>query len=74
MMAPYRLYLKTKQHGPTLYNYAKHEVFLSYYYMRSNLDAAFLPFPIFTTASLLYRRAEFDVALHSITRKTVNTA
>jgi hypothetical protein len=70
IMAPCRLYLETNQYGNTLYHYAKHEVFLSYRYMRSNLDAAFLPFPIFTTASLLYRRAEFDVVLYSIARKT----
>ncbi|KAJ5111652.1 hypothetical protein N7532_002187 [Penicillium argentinense] len=69
-MIIYKLYLKIKQYASfaakALYHYVKHEVCLSYYYMRSNIDAAFLPFPIFTTASLLHRGAEFDEMFGSI--------
>ncbi|CAK49082.1 hypothetical protein An09g01610 [Aspergillus niger] len=34
--------------------------------MESNFDAAFVPFPIFTTASLLYRRATYAEAIASL--------
>ena len=72
IMAYYKLYLETKRYagfvGKLPYLYMKHELSLSYYYMRSNVDAAFLPFPIFTTASLLYRGAEFDEIVTSRAR------
>jgi hypothetical protein len=75
-MASNQLYMETKRHasfaGKTLYHFAKDEMKLSYYYMRSNLDAAFLPFPIFATASLLYREAETDEMLSSIARIYAN--
>lgn len=41
-----------------LYHLLKREICLTYYLMKSNVDAAFLPVLIFTMASLLYRRAQ----------------
>ncbi|KAJ5241648.1 uncharacterized protein N7469_003239 [Penicillium citrinum] len=54
------------QYMKLIYHIVKHEVYLTYRLMRSNVDAAFVPFPIFTTASLLYRGAELDEILHTI--------
>lgn len=49
-----------------LYVTIKREIELSYWFMESNFDAAFVPFPIFTTASLLYRRATYAEAVLSL--------
>jgi hypothetical protein len=71
-MASKEQYLETKRKAAyavkSLYCHAIHEMCLSYYYMRSNLDSAFLPFPIFTTASLLHKKAEPGEMLSSIAR------
>ncbi|PYH28274.1 UbiA family prenyltransferase [Aspergillus neoniger CBS 115656] len=50
-----------------LYVTVKREIKLSYAFMESNFDAAFVPFPIFATASLLYRRSTYEEALSSLT-------
>lgn len=44
----------------------KQEVYLSFHYMRYNVDAAFLPFLIFPIASLLYREADIFEILRSL--------
>lgn len=53
----------------SLYQGLKHEICLSFHYTKSNLDASFVPFPIFTTASLAYRGAQVEEYLPAISRK-----
>ncbi|KAJ6011580.1 hypothetical protein N7451_002992 [Penicillium sp. IBT 35674x] len=49
-----------------LAKYLKQEIHLSYHYMRSNVDTAFLPFFIFPMASLLHREANLFETLRSL--------
>lgn len=57
-----------------IYHKAKWEINLSYLFIRGNVDAGFLPFPIFTTASLLHRGATYDDIVPSIIRMKENVA
>lgn len=57
-----------------IYDKAKWEINLSYSFTRGNVDAGFLPFPIFTTASLLYRKATYDEIVPSLIRMKENVA
>ncbi|OJJ69742.1 hypothetical protein ASPBRDRAFT_57361 [Aspergillus brasiliensis CBS 101740] len=54
-----------------LYTAVRREVKLTYSLMESNFDAAFVPFPIFTTASLIYRRATYQEAISSLAYATL---
>ncbi|RJE20249.1 hypothetical protein PHISCL_07406 [Aspergillus sclerotialis] len=65
-MTPYDKCLRSIQYAKLLYHPIKREACLIYGLMKSNVDAAFLPFLTFTTASLLYRGAEVDEMLRSL--------
>ncbi|GAA90195.1 UbiA prenyltransferase family protein [Aspergillus luchuensis IFO 4308] len=50
-----------------LYVTIKREIEISYAFMESNFDAAFVPFPIFATASLLHRKGTYEEVVSSLT-------
>jgi hypothetical protein len=56
-------------HSNYLTRLVKSEIYLTYGMMKSNIDAAIVPFFIFTLASLLHRGAQPGEMLYSMARK-----